>query len=344
MMLPWYVLLIAIIVGIVQIAVGVAIGRLLPIGPPGKSGAGRMTRHEARQELETVGELTRKLYTMMSDMSNDVGRQRIRVEQLTKEFNAAAEERGGDEQFKSATRDVLSGLQGVTKKLAERLSQVETELRERSAEVDQRLGEYDGDPMLGLPSRLFLEASISERIEDYRRRHTPFCLGILDMDKLGETNEQYGNAAGDRLLRTAVDAVKQVAGRTAVVARMGDDEIGVLFTNRSLAIAENKLNEARHLAAASTVAVPDGTLRPTFSFGVAEYEPREQVASLMARCDEALVAAKDAGRDRGCRHDGDECVQIAVPDSEADDSDATEDMDSCFAEIRERLKEVTTEG
>ena len=111
-----------------------------------------MTRHEARQELETVGEPdAQALHDDVGHVERRRTQQRIRVEQLTKEFNAiAAEERGGDEQVQDVQRgDVLSGLQGVTKKLAEAASaQVETELRANDrAEVDQRLGEYDGDPL-----------------------------------------------------------------------------------------------------------------------------------------------------------------------------------------------------
>lgn len=342
MVVPWYVLLIVVGVGIVQIAVGVAIGRLLPVIPSSKPLAGRMTRHEAKRELEGVSELTHKLYNMMADLSNDVGRQRIRVEQLTKEFNAVAEERTGDSKFKKATRSMLGELQSVIERMAQRISDVETELRDRASEVDQRLGEFDADPLLGLPSRAFLEASMAERIDDCRRRGTPFSLGSVDMDQLGETNARFGTAAGDRLLRTAVDAIKQAIGRTATIARMGDDEIGILFPNCDLHSAAEKLTAARLRASESTLGVPSGTLRPLFSFGVAQYAPREKASTLVARCDKALAAAKQAGRDRGYLHDGKECTPVVPPEDETTlEPTAAGDMDSCFAEIRARLKEVT---
>ena len=342
MIIPWYVLLIAICVGIVQIAVGVAIGRLLPVTTSGKPGVGRMSRHEAKRELENVRGLTHKLYNMMSDMSNNVGQQRIRVEQLTKEFNAMADEQEGNSTFKNATRDVLSGLQTVTTTLAKRLADVETELRKRTSEVDQRLSEYDAEGLLGLPTRAFLEASVDERIEDYRRRHTRFSLGIIDLDKLGETNSHYGEAAGDRLLRATVDAIKQTVGRSTVIAKVGDDEIGVLFMNCSGEAAVDKLNEAQHLASESTIAVSNGILRPAFSFGVAEYAPKEKPGALFSRCDQALSAAKENGRDRGYRHDGEDCLPVDTSTEDtATSADSDGDLDSCFAEIRERLKEVT---
>jgi diguanylate cyclase (GGDEF)-like protein len=279
---------------------------------------------------------------MMSNLSNDVGRQRIRVEQITKEFNAIAEEHAGTAKFKKATGSVLAELHNLTVRLAERIADVETELRERASEVDQRLGEYEADPLLGLPTRAFFEASLAERIDDYRNRKTQFSMAILDMDLLGRANAQYGTAAGDRLLRAAVDAVKQTVGRNAVVARMGDDEIGVLFLNCDSHSAADKLDAARILAAQSTIAVPGGILRPEYSFGVAEYAGRRKAASLIARCDEALVAAKEAGRGQGYLHDGDACVPIRHPENDPSVSNESEGgLDSCFAEIRARLKEVT---
>ena len=101
---------------------------------------------------------------------------------------------------------------------------------------------------------------------------------------------------------------------------------------------------ARSLAAASAVAVSNGTLKPSFSFGVAEFTKKEKVGALIARCDEALVSAKEEGRSRGCRHDGEICAPIDVSADESAESDTDGDLDSCFAELRERLKEVTTEG
>ena len=64
------------------------------------------------------------------------------------------------------------------------------------------------------------------------------------------------------------------------------------------------LERARQAVESARFRSPAGELKVTMSFGVAELLPGEDVPALIRRADAALYAAKQAGRNRGCWHDG----------------------------------------
>ena len=65
--------------------------------------------------------------------------------------------------------------------------------------------------------------------------------------------------------------------------------------------------------AAQMGTVPFSSLNVTMSFGVAELLPNEDEKELIHRADAALYAAKQAGRNRGCWHDGQAIHPIPRP-------------------------------
>ena len=81
--------------------------------------------------------------------------------------------------------------------------------------------------------------------------------------------------------------------RGDLVARLGGEEFGLLLT------ASVALDAARVVERMGPV-VPGGE---TFSAGIAEWDGSETATELVARADEALYAAKTAGRD---------CLQLAA--------------------------------
>lgn len=155
------------------------------------------------------------------------------------------------------------------------------------------------DALTGLANRHRFEIVAAEEMNRARRYDRRLSLVVLDADHFKRVNDDYGHAAGDRALRT-VASVMQTVGREAdLPARVGGEEFAMLLLEtdaRQAAKVAQRLRE--HLA---TVQVMEP--RITISAGVAELSPDDNTpAALLARADEALYAAKDAGRD---------CVKIA---------------------------------
>src|ERR1700733_14398110 len=143
------------------------------------------------------------------------------------------------------------------------------------------------------------------------RSGNPITLVTLDLDNFKELNDELGHAQGDRALSDTAERIRATLRAGDVVARLGGDEFVALLTNSTLTGSLTAIDRLR----ASTPS------REAFSSGVAVWDRKEDLSSLLHRSDLALYAAKEAG---GC------CTEVAptqlepVPAPERDDDDLDE--------------------
>jgi diguanylate cyclase (GGDEF)-like protein len=127
-----------------------------------------------------------------------------------------------------------------------------------------------------------------------RRHGRPFSVVMVDLDSFKHINDAHGHDVGDATLRGVVRALMAAARTTDVVGRIGGDELAVLLpeTDETQAplVAERFRTHAR--SAQTPVDV-------TVSFGAATWSNHfESPAEVVRHADQALYAAKHAGRDR----------------------------------------------
>lgn len=154
------------------------------------------------------------------------------------------------------------------------------------------------DPLTGTLNRRGLEQRHATLVAVAQREHKPVTFAVVDIDHFKAYNDSHGHNAGD----TALVAVSQVLNEHArrpldLCARLGGEEFLLAWydvdTTRGLALAE----ELRVAVAAATLphqAADTGIV--TVSVGVATANPVGDFDSLYRRADEALYAAKKAGR------------------------------------------------
>jgi diguanylate cyclase (GGDEF)-like protein len=83
--------------------------------------------------------------------------------------------------------------------------------------------------LTGLPSRAaWTEALDAERVRRARYRR-PVVVMNVDIDGLKQTNQRFGREAGDELLRGAAGVLRRNLRDADLVARIGEDEFGVLM-------------------------------------------------------------------------------------------------------------------
>jgi diguanylate cyclase (GGDEF)-like protein len=143
------------------------------------------------------------------------------------------------------------------------------------------------DDLTGLPNRRSWDAKISAAVADAAHGRGDLCVALVDIDRFKAFNDRHGHQAGDRLLKTAASAWRSALRKSDTLARYGGDEFAVALPHCSLEEAEAVLERLRKLT-------PRGL---TCSIGAAQWLPDESEFDLVARADEALYAAKDAGRD-----------------------------------------------
>lgn len=132
----------------------------------------------------------------------------------------------------------------------------------------------------------------------------PIAVVAIDVDEFKRVNDTHGHAAGDTVLQTVAERIRQATRDIDVVARIGGEEFAVLLAgsdDRTAVMAAERIRAHLNEAPISTAV---GDLRVTASFGVALVHTTEDLAGAMARADKALYLAKRSGRDQ---------VVLAVP-------------------------------
>ena len=170
--------------------------------------------------------------------------------------------------------------------------------KERSEEAAQKLALTD--PLTGaFNRRTFLEFADKE-IARTRREKGALSLVMLDLDLFKEINDRYGHLAGDEVLKGVVKTVLTCLRKEDLLVRYGGEEFCILLpsvaSDRATAMAER----TREVVEKAKFAHNGRSLQVTVSIGVAGLSNRsnEGVETLVSRADEALYAAKKAGRNR----------------------------------------------
>ncbi|AVP57815.1 EAL domain-containing protein [Pulveribacter suum] len=161
----------------------------------------------------------------------------------------------------------------------------------------ERMAHYDA--LTGLPNRVLLERRLQDGMRASRAGGTHLGVGYLDLDGFKPVNDRLGHATGDRLLVMVAQRLQQALRPGDCVARLGGDEFVVLLP----ALASGGECEERLRALMDSVAAPyplDGErVVVTASIGYTLYpDDGADADALLRHADQAMYAAKQAGRNR----------------------------------------------
>lgn len=138
--------------------------------------------------------------------------------------------------------------------------------RERRAWTEEVTHRALHDPLTGLANRAAFWEYVTSHIAT--RQHEG-ALFYLDLDGFKSTNDQFGHAAGDAVLRTVADRLRATVRPEDICCRLGGDEFAVLA--KTVASAEQAVTLVRRLnhAVSQPVRVGDTTIQPQASIGLA---------------------------------------------------------------------------
>jgi diguanylate cyclase (GGDEF)-like protein len=124
---------------------------------------------------------------------------------------------------------------------------------------------------------------------------------MVDLDRFKEINDRFGHAAGDAVLEAVSSFLVANLRRYDQVCRYGGEEFVLMLPDTDPAEAVPIVDRLRRGLAELSIVLDDGTpLAITASFGIAPLAADEAVADSIAHADEAMYAAKRAGRNQVC--------------------------------------------
>ena len=191
--------------------------------------------------------------------------------------------------------------------VARRTSELSTAL-EQLAEANQRLRESNRrDSLTGLFNRRHFRDMFEHQITRAAEHQQPLGVLLIDLDHFKGINDTYGHLAGDECLRWLGRCLHDtLVENGALLARFGGEEFVVVIPDvqgeRLLRVAE----QLRQRICGEPVRYAGNNIGMSASIGAYLVSPGSGVTAdeALHRADDALYAAKDAGRNRVHAADG----------------------------------------
>ncbi|MCB9689235.1 MAG: GGDEF domain-containing protein [Alphaproteobacteria bacterium] len=180
-----------------------------------------------------------------------------------------------------------------------RIRSLEGEVAFVRNELDAYRRQATRDALTGLFNRRWLDEQLS-RLMSPDTSGRQLSVVMVDVDYFKRLNDTLGHAIGDVVLVAIAQTLRRRFRPADIVARFGGEEFVVVMPATQLAAASNAAERVRRAVEFTRFAGPDGAVLPqvTVSCGVAEMIPGDDPGSLVRRADQALYAAKSAGRNR----------------------------------------------
>lgn len=184
-----------------------------------------------------------------------------------------------------------------------RIKRLQDELEDKNQELG-RLSISDG--LTGLFNHRHIYGLLHEEFERANRTAERLTVAMFDLDRFKSVNDNYGHQAGDRVLEQFAEILRESAREIDRLGRYGGEEFMALLPETSIEDGIVFVERVRREVARRPFNIGRAeSLNMTTSCGVATY-PHELIddpETLVRLADEALYAAKAAGRNRAMRFD-----------------------------------------
>lgn len=155
------------------------------------------------------------------------------------------------------------------------------------------------DTLTGLPNRNMLRDRMAQEIKKSKRDGLQLAVLFIDLDHFKEVNDTLGHNSGDRLLMEAARRISDCVRESDTVARMGGDEFAVILTELPDASSLERILQNILQALEAVFELGKERVFVSASLGVAMYPvDASEIEGLFRSADQALYAAKGAGRNR----------------------------------------------
>ena len=155
------------------------------------------------------------------------------------------------------------------------------------------------DALTGLHNRHYLYEISESILAGANRTEKPLCLVVFDIDHFKRVNDTYGHAAGDKVLQSFANLLKNRVRKSDIVVRYGGEEFIVILPNTDKEMSGAVIETIRNLVKNMDIDIGGKkSLKITISAGIAQFNGKEKLDDLINRADEYLYLAKSSGRDR----------------------------------------------
>jgi diguanylate cyclase len=174
----------------------------------------------------------------------------------------------------------------------------EQKMHELEAELGQVSELVYQDHLTGTLNRRGMDEAFVREFARAKRGQTSISVALLDIDHFKKINDTFGHDVGDQALIHLAGVVKEILRPMDVVARYGGEEFVIILPDTAEADGVKIMTRLQRDLTKRYFLHENEKLLITFSAGVAQRSGEETAEALIARADDALYRAKQAGRNR----------------------------------------------
>ncbi|MBU2500556.1 diguanylate cyclase, partial [bacterium] len=157
------------------------------------------------------------------------------------------------------------------------------------------------DQLTGLPNRRAGLDRLEQVWAEASRTRNPMLVMVMDIDKFKRVNDTYGHDAGDVVLRSTAGVMRNTLREYDIVCRFGGEEFLVICPGADIQIAMALGDRIRAAVENNHISTPEFEGNVTISIGVSvRGDEHANPQEMIKEADEALYAAKNAGRNKVC--------------------------------------------
>ncbi|QDU97746.1 GGDEF domain-containing protein [Lignipirellula cremea] len=296
-------------------------------------------------QTEQILRMLQGVSRFTSGVAGDVSEHQEHFRRLLARLNNA--EKNPGETSDEAASEVVHEILSANDALQKRLDDAETALKNQSHELAGYMTEARTDGLTELPNRRSFDDDLAARFAQWKRYRTPLSVMMVDIDHFKKFNDTHGHLAGDAVLKQVAQTLRDALRRSDVLVRFGGEEFAVILPSTTVADGGIAASHMLHAVAEKAFLYEGKVLRVTVSCGVAEAQPGDTEITLVKRADEALYAAKKAGRNCVYRHVGDRLERgdagptpAALTPAPLSSQKTANDFSQVCDDLRRRLLEV----
>ncbi|MCH8493063.1 MAG: diguanylate cyclase [Idiomarina sp.] len=166
---------------------------------------------------------------------------------------------------------------------------------EKTAELEALANE---DSLTQVGNRRAFDERLFAEIKRAVRTNKRLSVAMLDLDHFKQINDRHMHEVGDQVLQIVAGVIKRTVREVDFVARWGGEEFVILFPEIDCRKAAEVSERVRAAIAAIDFSAIANDLQVTASIGVAEINQQFNHQTLLQQADQALYAAKAAGRNK----------------------------------------------
>jgi len=198
-------------------------------------------------------------------------------------------------QFRIESDNARATLQSLAETLEVESLQLEKTIEDRNRELHEIA---TTDFLTGIANRRQFLARTEMEIERSRRYGHNLSLLMIDIDHFKSINDSFGHPTGDRAIFAIGRHCATTCRRSDLAARLGGEEFAILLPSTGMGEAQIVAERLRTGAQELQVQHEGQPVALKLSIGIACLETGDTGPdTLLARADQALYAAKNAGRD-----------------------------------------------